>query len=138
MADTPLTINFAMVLMGLSLHVLIWEKLPDWGTWFNTLISQMPKPLAYLYDAWHCPYCFGFWVVLMLHVLTGQFTVLSLEVMPDYLGVAAEPIAWFLDALVGALLILFGSLLLKAVSGPALTGHQKVMAFKQAQMEKSD
>ncbi|KZN47889.1 hypothetical protein [Pseudoalteromonas luteoviolacea] len=138
MVDTTLNVNFSIVLMGLSLHILIWEKLPDWGTWFNTLIANLPKPLAYLYDAWHCPYCFGFWVALMLHLLTGQYTLLSSEVMPAYLGAAALPIAWFLDALVGALLILFGSLLLKAISGPALTGHQKVMAFKQAQMEKSN
>ncbi|KZN52423.1 hypothetical protein [Pseudoalteromonas luteoviolacea] len=133
MVDSPMTINFSIALMGLTLHILIWEKLPDWGTWFNTLVDKLPKPLAYLYEAWHCPYCFGFWVALALHALTQQATLPALQNMPDFLGVTALPIAWFLDALVTALFIYIGSLLLKALAGPALTGHQKMMAFKQSQ-----
>ena len=44
--------SFTLALMGLALHVLIWEKLPDWGNWFNWIVERLPKPLAYLYDAW--------------------------------------------------------------------------------------
>lgn len=57
--------NFTLALMGLSIYLLIWEKLPDWGTWFNKVIVHLPEPLAYLYSAcahiasafgsrWHC------------------------------------------------------------------------------------
>ncbi|MCF2856198.1 hypothetical protein L1286_01815 [Pseudoalteromonas sp. SMS1] len=133
MLDTSTTINFSIALMGLTLHILIWEKLPEWGSWFNRLIAHLPKPLAYLYESWHYPYCFGFWAALALHMLTGQYTLNSLQASPIYLGVATQPIALFLDALVSALLIFVGSLLIKALSGPALEGHQKTMAFKQVQ-----
>ncbi|WP_244951674.1 hypothetical protein [Pseudoalteromonas luteoviolacea] len=138
MLETPITINWSIALMGLSLHVLIWEKLPEWGNWFNKIVMHLPRPLAYLYESWHCPYCFGFWAALAIHMLTGQFTLASLKTMPAYLGMAATPIALFLDASVSALLIFVGSLLIKALSGPALVGHQKVMAFKQAHSEQSN
>ncbi|ESP91210.1 MULTISPECIES: hypothetical protein [Pseudoalteromonas] len=133
MIESTETINFSTALLGLTLHILIWEKLPDWGTWFTALIHKLPKPLAYLYEAWQCPYCFGFWIALCLHGITQQFTLPGLQVMPGVLGIAAVPIAWFLDALVTALFIYVGSLLLKALAGPALSGHQQLMAFKQSQ-----
>ena len=100
--------DFSMVIVGLSLYVLIWEKLPDWGTWFNAIINKLPKPLAYLYQAWRCPYCFGFWVALLLHYLTGSHTVLVLHNMADGFGLFGQYLAIFLDALAAALLIMLG------------------------------
>ena len=66
--------TFELVLMGTSIHILIWEKLPEWGTWFNTFIAALPGPLRSLYEQWHCPYCAGFWIALVLHGLTGLST----------------------------------------------------------------
>lgn len=124
--------DFSIVLVGLSLYILIWEKLPDWGTWFNYLIERLPAPLAYLYQAWRCPYCFGFWVALLLHYLTGSHTVLVLHNMTDEFGVLGQSLAIFLDALAAALLIMLGKLSLSAISGPAIVGYEKTLAFKQA------
>lgn len=124
--------DFSIVLVSLSLYVLIWEKLPDWGTWFNRLIERLPKPLAYLYQAWRCPYCFGFWIALLLHYLTGSHTLIVLHSMPDVMGVFGIYCALFLDALAAALLIMLGKLLLSAIAGPAITGYEKTQAFKQA------
>ena len=122
--------SFTLALMGLSLHVLLWEKLPDWGNWFNWIVERLPKPLAYLYQAWRCPYCFGFWIALVLHALTGIFTINALAQLPDTLGVFTTPLAWFLDALATALLIMVGSLLIKAIAGPAINGYKMTQEFK--------
>lgn len=120
--------NFTLALTGLSLYILIWEKLPDWGTWFTALIDRLPKPLAYLYDAWHCPYCFGFWAALTLHALTGIQTIPDLFAPPaTKVGLA---LAWFLDALATATLIMVGKLLLSALAVPAIRGHEMTQAFK--------
>ncbi|WP_199611656.1 hypothetical protein [Flocculibacter collagenilyticus] len=123
--------NIELALMGLAVYILIWEKLPDWGNWFNWIIHRLPKPLAYLYEAWHCPFCFGFWVALLLHALTGMMTISGLSAMPEGLGVIASPIGWFLDALVTALLIMIGKLLLSAIAVPAIKGHQMTQAFRK-------
>jgi len=127
--------NFTLALMGLALYILIWEKLPDWGNWFNWIIKRLPQPLAYLYDAWRCPFCFGFWVALLLHALTGIYTIDSLMMMPQYLGVFSTALACFLDALACALLIMFGNLSLNAISGPAIKGHQMKQAFRKSIVE---
>ncbi|MGB0942988.1 MAG: hypothetical protein ACPGUE_11325 [Marinomonas sp.] len=124
--------DFSIVLVGLSLYILIWEKLPDWGTWFNYLIERLPAPLAYLYQAWRCPYCFGFWVALVLHYLTGSYTLAAMHNMPEAYGVIGTYIGVFLDSLVAALLIMLGKLSLSALAGPAITGHEKTLLFKQA------
>ncbi|CAM4002049.1 hypothetical protein [Pseudoalteromonas byunsanensis] len=124
--------NLTLVVVGLSLHILIWEKLPDWGNWFNWLVERLPKPLRYLYDSWRCPYCFGFWVALLLHGLTGEYTLESLRDMPAYLDVITMPVAWLLDSLATALLIMLGSLTIKALAGPAIKGHEMTQAFRNA------
>lgn len=123
--------NLTLALMGLAIHTLIWEKLPDWGNWFNWIIKRLPAPLAYLYNAWHCPYCFGFWIAIVLHCLTGIYTIDALQTMPDLPLGLATPIAIGLDALATAMLIMLGSLLKSAISGPAIKGHQMTMAFRQ-------
>lgn len=124
--------NLTLALMGLAIHTLIWEKLPDWGNWFNWIIKRLPAPLAYLYDAWRCPYCFGFWIAILLQSLTGIYTIEALQTMPDDLWGLATPIAICLDALATAMLIMLGSLLKSAISGPAIKGHRLTMEFRQA------
>ena len=124
--------DFSIVLVGLSLYILIWEKLPDWGTWFNYLVERLPAPLAYLYQAWRCPYCFGFWIALALHYLTGTYTLAAMHNMPDEFGVVGAFMGVFLDSLAAALLIMLGKLSLSAISGPAITGYEKTQLFKQA------
>ena len=124
--------NLTVTLMGLAIYILIWEKLPDWGTWFNWIIERLPKPLAYLYDAWRCPYCFGFWVALALHGLTGLHTIDALSTMPSYLGALAMPLAWFLDALATGTLIMLAQLSLNALAVPAIKGYQMTAEFKQS------
>ena len=64
--------SFHLALMGISLYILIWEKLPEWGTWFNALLAKLPQPLQTLYQQWRCAYCAGFWIALALHAVTGQ------------------------------------------------------------------
>ncbi|WP_341502728.1 hypothetical protein [Gallaecimonas sp. GXIMD4217] len=127
--------EFTLTLMGLSLYLLIWEKLPDWGSWFNRLVAALPRPLAYLYQAWRCPYCFGFWAALALHGLTGHWTLPALAESPAYLGPAGPAIAWFLDALATALLIMAGKLMLSAIAVPAIKGHQMTEQFRAAMKE---
>ncbi|OHU88129.1 MULTISPECIES: hypothetical protein [Pseudoalteromonas] len=128
--------NISLALIGLSLHILIWEKLPDWGNWFNWIVEHLPRPFRYLYDSWSCPYCFGFWVALLLHALTSTYTLESLQHMPNYLGVMSQPVAWVLDSLATALLIMVGSLGLKALAVPAIKGHEMTQAFRSVRKEK--
>jgi len=107
---------FEVALMGLALHLLIWDKLPNWGSWFTSLIAALPAPVGTLYEQWRCSYCAGFWIALALHGLTGIWTVSSLAEMPAYLGALGAPVAWFLDALATATLIFIGSKILAAIS----------------------
>lgn len=123
--------DFTIVLVSLSLYVLIWEKLPDWGTWFNRLIDKLPGPLAYLYQAWRCPYCFGFWAALCLQWLTGIQSFPGLYNMPEFLAGAGYAMALCLDALGAALLIMLGKLVLSAIAGPAIKGYEMTQAFKK-------
>jgi hypothetical protein len=131
--------NLSLALLGLSLYILIWEKLPDWGTWFNTIIKHLPKPLAYLYQAWRCPFCFGFWAALALHGLTGLHTLPELAAMSatmtEDLGQGALVLLWFLDALATASLIMIGQLSLHALAVPAIKGYQMTMEFKQSKAQ---
>ncbi len=124
--------HFTLTIMGLSVYILVWEKLPEWGSWFNWLIERLPKPLGYLYEAWHCPFCFGFWIALVLHAVTGIMTIPELSTMPQYLGWMGAPIGWFLDALATATLIMFGKLCLSALAVPAIKGHQLTEEFKKS------
>ena len=124
--------NFTLALMGLSIYILLWEKLPDWGNWFNWIIERLPRPLAYLYKAWQCPYCFGFWIALVLHGITGLQTITAIKSMPSYMGVGGTAIAWILDALATATLIMFGQLCLNAIAVPAIKGYQMTAEFKQS------
>ncbi|ATG36034.1 hypothetical protein PhaeoP23_01894 [Phaeobacter piscinae] len=115
--------TFELTLMATAIHILIWEKLPEWGTWFNTFIAALPRPLSSLYEQWHCPYCAGFWIALVLHGLTGFWTIPDLASLPGYLSVTAIPIGWILDALATATMVYAAIIGLKAIGLPAMKAH---------------
>lgn len=110
-------------IVGLALYILIWMKLPEWGTWFNSILVKLPKPLQTLYKQWQCPYCVGFWMGLALHAATGLWTMPTLNQLPEFWGAFAPYIGWFIDAMVTGTFILFGKLLLDAIGFPAIKGH---------------
>lgn len=122
--------DLTVALIGLALHILIWEKLPEWGTWFNTLLAALPSPLRTLFEQWQCPYCAGFWIALVLHGLTGLWTLPALQTISTQglpgagpladMGLLGQGVAWFLDALVTGLLMACGKMTLKAIQFPAL------------------
>ncbi len=124
--------TFELVLIGTAIHILIWEKLPDWGTWFTAFIAALPRPLRSLYEQWHCPYCAGFWIALALHALTGFWTLPDLATLPSTLGVAAPPVGWFLDALATATLIYAAILSLRAIGLPAMKAHMMKEEFMKS------
>jgi len=124
--------DFSLVLLGLTTYVLLWEKLPHWGNWFNWIIERLPKPLAYLYEAWRCPYCFGFWIALCLHAIVGTTTLNVLSESPEQMGNFGVALYCFMDALATAMLIMVSQLAVMAISGPAITGFQMKQEFMQS------
>jgi len=130
--------DFTLTLLGLALYTLIWEKLPDWGNWFNWIIERLPRPLAYLYEAWRCPFCFGFWAALTLHALTGLTTVSGLDNLAGSLSSFGIGLAWFLDALATAMLIMILQLGINALSGPAINGFRMTKEFRQTMLSDAD
>ena len=115
--------SFELALIGVSVHLLICEKLPEWGTWFNAILATLPPPLRTLYEQWRCPYCAGFWIALVLHGMTGFWTIPALAELPGYWGPIAPYIGWFLDALASAVLITIGILIVNALRLPAMKTH---------------
>lgn len=124
--------NITTPLIGLALYILIWQKLPEWGTLFNTVLGKMPKPIRVLYKDWHCPYCVGFWMGLALHAVTGLWTLPALADLPTYWGRFGIPVGWFLDALVTGTLMLIGKLAIDAISLPAIKGVVQREAFMES------
>ncbi|MCV0429066.1 MAG: hypothetical protein K5905_26735 [Roseibium sp.] len=124
--------NYELMLMGAAIHILVWEKLPEWGTWFNTFLEHLPRPLQALYDQWHCPYCAGFWIALLLHAVTGFWTIPGLANLPAYLGILRDPVAWVLDGLATATLIYTAILSLKAIGLPAMQAHMMKADFMKS------
>ena len=98
--------NYEIPLMGLAIYLLFWDKLPQWGTWFNWILAKMPRPIQYLYEAWKCPYCSGFWLGLALHATTGLWFLPKLAYLPGYWAPVDPIIGWFLDALSVGLVVL--------------------------------
>ncbi|MFW8593223.1 hypothetical protein [Cribrihabitans neustonicus] len=124
--------TFELVLIATAVHILIWEKLPEWGSWFNSLIAALPRPLRKLYDQWHCPFCAGFWIALLLHGLTGLWTIPALAELPAFLGAAAPLVGWGLDALASAVLIYAAIIGLKAIGLPAMKAELMKEEFMRA------
>ncbi|MGJ8529289.1 hypothetical protein [Maritalea sp.] len=127
--------NWEIVLLGAAIHLLFWDKLPEWGTLFNRFIAALPKPLQTLYADWECPFCAGFWIALVLHFLTGMWFLPKLIWMTDHLLWVGLPLAWFFDALAAALMILVASLLIKAIGWPAIKGMQVRAEFMKSLKE---
>lgn len=121
--------NIEMILLAASVHMLIWEHLPHWGTWFMQIINALPGPLQTLYAQWHCPYCAGFWIALVLHGITGTWTFDAFAQVAGRWGGVATPMAWVFDALATALLIKAIIMGFNALAGPALAGHRAKQAF---------
>lgn len=121
--------TYEILILGISIHMLLYEQLPHWGTWFTTAISKLPKPLQTLYQQWRCPYCCGFWIGVVLHGVTGAWLFPTFAELPSFWGVAQLPLGWFLDGLSFAILTKLGVLVIHAVSLPALLGFAKKQAF---------
>ncbi len=114
--------HLEVALMGLAVHILIWDKLPEWGSWFPALIDRLPRPLRYLHDGWQCAYCFGFWISLSLHAFTGIWTLSALATI-DHRAGFGTPAAWFLDALATGTVIYFARHALGTLSWGAAKGY---------------
>ncbi|SHG88465.1 hypothetical protein [Cognatishimia maritima] len=130
-------LNIPTLILGVSLHMLLWEHLPHWGTWFSRLLGVLPRPLQTLYEQWRCPYCAGFWIGLLLHAVTGQWFIAGFVQLPEFWGPAAVPLSWFIDALAFAALNKFGVLTLTALAYPAMLGHQAKEEFMAKMSAKS-
>lgn len=121
--------NFEIVLVALAIHILIWDKLPHWGSWFNRILNAMPKPVQDLYEGWRCPYCFGFWAALAGHITTQIPTLPQLvESLAPYgsIGLLA---GYFFDALASAVIIQVARLSISALGWPAIKGEQASVDF---------
>lgn len=128
--------HYELIVTGLALHILIWDKLPEWGKGFNWLLQRMPKPVQGLYEDWRCPYCFGFWAILALHGMTGNYVFPHLASIGDELNDFGILLSWFLDALAGATLIYFAYFVLWACMLPAMKAHTMKADFMKEQVEK--
>ena len=112
--------EFEITLMGLAVYLLIWDKLPNWGSWFKTILNALPAPLQTLYSQWNCAYCSGFWIALVLHQVTGLWTLPALAEPPSYMGAIGLPINLFLDALASGTMIYVANRALLALGLPLL------------------
>ncbi|WP_020591648.1 hypothetical protein [Kiloniella laminariae] len=130
--------NITTALIGFAFYILIWDKLPEWGSWFNWTLQRLPKPLQSLYAQWRCPYCVGFWMALALHGATGLWTLPALADLPGFWGAAAPFVGWFFDALATATLILIFKLSLEAIGLPAMKAHSMRQEFKKSLAEKTE
>lgn len=110
--------EFQIALMGLAVYLLLWDKLPNWGNWFNTIIAALPQPAQTVYRQWNCAYCSGFWIALGLHGITGLWTIPALEFPQGYMGVMGLLLNVFLDALAGGTLIYVSNMVVKALGLP--------------------
>jgi len=124
--------DLTLALLGISLYILIWEKLPEWGNWFNAGLKLLPGPLQALYEQWRCPFCVGFWMALALHATTGIWTLPVLAELPSFWGPAAPVIGWILDALATATLIYAGKIALDAIGLPAMKGFMMKAEFMKS------
>lgn len=110
--------TYENALLGVSVHMLLYQHLPYWGTWFNRVLRALPKPLQTLYQQWECPYCCGFWIALAMHSVTGNWMFPIFADLPPVLG-------WFADGLAFAVICKWAILLQFAVTSPAIEGRQK-------------
>ena len=112
--------TYENLLLGVAIHLLFYDHLPHWGTWFKRILAMLPTPLQTLYEQWRCPYCAGFWIGLALHALTGQWFLPIFAELPGFWGAASLPIGWFFDGLAFAVMNKLAVLVINAISYPAL------------------
>lgn len=124
--------NIENLLLGVAVHMLFWEHLPHWGSWFMRGVGMLPKPVQTLYEQWRCPYCAGFWIGLVIHAVTGRWLFEAFAEMPTYWDGLGVPLGWFLDALVFAVLTKLGVLVVTAIGWPAIRGHKEKQAFLES------
>lgn len=117
--------NIELVLIAASLHILIWDKLPDWfGVWHDKVLHALPKSLQWLHEKWRCPYCAGFWMILVLHAITGIWTLPAMSDLPVAPAWLALVFGWFFDAMAGAILIVTLMLVIHALRLPGMRARQ--------------
>lgn len=85
--------NFGLTLLTLGAWFLMAQKMPTWN-WFMTVKGHFPKPLATLWDAWAgCMFCGGFWISLLLKLVTGLATVSELNHLHPLLAFPLDALA---------------------------------------------
>ena len=114
--------TYENLILGISIHMLFYQHLPHWGTWFNRLLKALPRPLQTLYTQWECPYCCAFWIGLTLHAVTGHWF------LPGFAGLHPA-LGWFADAMSFAVMVKLGVVAFYAIGFPALLGRQKMQEF---------
>ncbi|WP_417268875.1 hypothetical protein [Celeribacter sp.] len=129
--------TYENIILGAAIYMLFYDHLPHWGGWFNAILKRLPKPLQTLYEQWRCPYCVGFWIGLVLHVVTGNWLFASFEAILPSWGAAGLVVGWVFDALCFAILNKFAVLAVNAVSYPAMLTYEKKEAFMQKMAAKS-
>ncbi len=117
--------TYENLLLGIAIHMLFYEHLPHWGTWFNRILSALPQPLRTLYEQWRCPYCAGFWIGLALHAITGKWFLPAFADLPAYWGIAGPTLGWIFDGLAFAIMNKIGVVVVNALSYPAILGMMK-------------
>lgn len=110
--------TYENLILGVSIHMLFYQHLPYWGTWFNRILALLPRPLQTLYQQWDCPYCAGFWIGLVLHGITGNWLFPIFADLPPVIG-------WFFDGLAFAVLCKAVMLAQFALLSSAIEGRKK-------------
>lgn len=121
--------TYEILILGIAIHLLFYDHLPHWGTWFKRFIAALPKPLQTLYEQWRCPYCAGFWIGLALHGITGMWFLPAFAELPEAFGMARNILGWFFDGLAFAVMTKFGVIVINAASYPAILTMAKKKEF---------
>lgn len=129
-------IDITAALITLSLYILVWEKLPYWGTWFNTLVGKSPRWLQTLYMQWRCAFCAAFWIALLLHLLPGLSTLTGLQAITSDATWPVHALVIFLDSLSCATLVYVGHLLINAVLAATPRGHELRIDYARSPVPK--
>lgn len=125
-------ISVTPALISLSLYILIWDKLPFWGNWFNYALDKCPSWIRTLYDQWRCPFCVGFWLAGLVHLTVGLWTVGELETYPVLSGWPTFVLYIFLDCLSCATLVYVGNLILSVLLSSTIRGHEIKIDYMRA------
>lgn len=118
--------NLALTVLTLGAWFLMAQKLPTWN-WFIRVKCWFPAPVAYLWDAWvACVFCGGFWLALLLKLVTGLATVSELKPLHPLLGFPLDALAT--ATLASLTLTLTGplNLLLSAARAKQEAEHRRV------------